>query len=274
MTVKRKIFIRPAKGWQLINWAELAEYRDLLYFLTVRGIKARYAQSVLGVSWAIIQPLVSTVIFTIIFGKLAKVSSDGMPYALFSFTAMVPWNYFSSTLTESANSLLTNANMINKVYFPRLILPLSAAFSKMLDLVIGLLLLGGFMAYFHVVPSFAIFFLPLFMIMLLCTSLGIGMVLSAMSVQYRDVKHALAFVVQLLMYTAPVVYPVSIIPEKFRLLYCINPMVGVIEGFRAAVFSRPFPWDYILMGIPLAFGIFVFGAFYFRRMEKNFADLA
>jgi lipopolysaccharide transport system permease protein len=274
MTDKRKTFIRPAKGWQLINWAELAEYRDLLYFLTIRGIKARYAQSVLGVSWAIIQPLFSTVIFTVIFGKLAKVGSDGMPYALFSFSAMVPWNYFSSTLTESANSLVTNANMINKVYFPRLILPLAAAFSKMLDLLIGLVVLAGFMVYFKVVPSLTLLLLPAFMIMLLCTSLGIGMVLSAMSVQYRDVKHAMTFVVQLLMYTAPVVYPVSIIPEAYRLYYCLNPMVGVIEGFRAAVFDNPFPWDYIAMGVPLAAGIFIFGAFYFRRMEKNFADLA
>jgi lipopolysaccharide transport system permease protein len=274
MTVNRKTFIRPAKGWQLINWSELAEYRDLLYFLTVRGIKARYAQSVLGISWAIIQPLFSTVIFTIIFGKLAKVGSDGMPYAIFSFAAMVPWNYFSSTLTESANSLLTNANMINKVYFPRLILPLSAALSKMLDLLIGLVVLGGFMVYFKVIPSITLLLLPVFMIMLLCTSLGIGMVLSAMSVQYRDVKHALTFVVQLLMYAAPVVYPVSLIPESYRLYYCLNPMVGVIEGFRAAVFNNPFPWDYILMGVPLALGLFVFGAFYFRRMEKNFADLA
>ena len=274
MTIRNKIIIRPVKGWQLINWSELAAYRDLLYFLTIRGIKARYAQSVLGVSWAIIQPLFSTVIFTIIFGKLAKVGSDGMPYALFSFAAMVPWNYFASTLTESSNSLVTNANMINKVYFPRLILPISAAFSKMLDLVIGLVVLTGFMVYYKVTPGLALLLLPLFMLMLLCTSLGIGMILSAMSVQYRDVKHALAFVVQLLMYTAPVVYPVSIIPEQYRLLYSINPMVGVIEGFRAAIFNNPFPLDIILTGIPLAVVIFIFGAFYFRRMEKTFADLA
>lgn len=274
MSTGNKLYIRPATGWQLINWSELVQYRDLLYFLTIRGIKARYAQSVLGVSWAIIQPLFSTVIFTIIFGKLAKVGSDGMPYALFSFTAMVPWNYFSSTLTESANSLITNSNMINKVYFPRLILPLSAALSKLLDLMIGLAVMSGFMIYFKVVPSATLFMLPVFITMLLCTSLGIGMILSAMSVQYRDVKHALTFVVQLLMYAAPVVYPVSIIPEKFRFIYCLNPMVGVIEGFRAAIFGNPFPWNYIQLGIPVALLLFVFGAFYFRRMEKNFADLA
>lgn len=274
MQAIRKTFIRPLKGWQLINWSEIIEYKDLLYFLTIRGIKARYAQSVLGVSWAVIQPLFSTLIFTIIFGKLAKVGSDGMPYALFSFAAMVPWNYFSSTLTESANSLVSNANMINKVYFPRMILPLSAAFSKLLDLLIGLTVLGGFMIYFKVIPSFSLLLLPLFILMLLCTSLGIGMILSSMSVQYRDVKHALTFVVQLLMYAAPVVYPVSIVPEQYRIFYCLNPMVGVIEGFRASVFNNPFPWDYILYGLPGAVTLFIFGAFYFRRMEKNFADLA
>jgi len=274
MSVASKIIIRPPAGWQLINWKELIDYRDLLYFLTIRGIKARYAQSVLGVSWAIIQPLFTTVVFTIIFGKLAKIDSDGMPYALFSFAAMVPWNYFSSTLTESANSLVSNSNMINKVYFPRLILPLSAALSKLLDLIIGLVVLGGFMIYFHVIPTLSIILLPLFIVMLLCTSLGIGMILSAMSVQYRDVKHALAFVVQLLMYAAPVVYPVSIIPEKYQFYYCLNPMVGVIEGFRSAVFGNPFPWEFISTGIPVALGLFIFGAFYFRKMEKNFADLA
>lgn len=274
MQSTRKTHIKPLKGWQFVNWDEIVEYRDLLYFLTIRGIKARYAQSVLGVSWAIIQPLFSTVIFTIIFGKLAKVGSDGMPYALFSFAAMVPWNYFSSTLTESANSLVTNSNMINKVYFPRMILPLSAAFSKLLDLLIGLTVLGGFMIYFKVIPSPTLLLLPVFIIMLLCTSLGIGMILSAMSVQYRDVKHALTFLVQLLMYAAPVVYPVSIIPEKYRLFYCLNPMVGVIEGFRASIVGHAFPWEYILLGIPGAVFLFIFGAFYFRRMEKTFADLA
>lgn len=270
----KKTYIKPLKGWQLVNWNEIIKYKDLLYFLTVRGIKARYAQSILGVSWAVIQPLFSTLVFTIIFGKLAKVGSDGMPYALFSFAAMVPWNYFSSTLTESANSLVSNANMINKVYFPRMILPLSAAFSKLLDLMIGLTVLAGFMIYFKVLPSISLLLLPFFIIMLLCTSLGIGMILSAMSVQYRDVKHALSFVVQLLMYAAPVVYPVSIIPEQYRIFYCLNPMVGVIEGFRASIFGNPLPWDYIFLGIPGAIGLFIFGAFYFRRMEKSFADLA
>jgi lipopolysaccharide transport system permease protein len=273
MEHQRKLLIRPPRGWQVINWRELAEYRDLLYFLTIRGIKARYAQSVLGVSWAIIQPLFSTVVFTIIFGNLARVGSDGIPYALFSFAAMVPWNYFSSTLTESSNSLVSNANMISKVYFPRLILPVSAAFSKLLDLLIGLVVLCGFMIYYQMTPSPALLMLPVFILLLLCTSLGLGMILSAMSVQYRDVKHGLQFVVQILMYAAPVVYPVSIIPEQFRIWYCLNPMTGVIEGFRASICNRPVPWEYVVPGVPVALVMIFFGAMYFRRMEKKFADL-
>lgn len=271
---KQKLLIRPVSGWQLIEWKELADYRDLLYFFTIRGIKARYAQSVLGISWAIIQPLFSTLIFTVIFGKLAGVKSDGIPYALFSFAAMVPWNYFASTLNESANSLVTNASMINKVYFPRIILPLSAAFSKLTDLMIGLLVLGVFMLYFEVIPAITILMLPVFILILLFTSLGLGMMLSAMSVQYRDIKHALSFVIQIFMYATPVVYPVSLIPEKFRIWYCLNPMAGVIEGFRSAVYGGDFMWSYILPGIPVALACFIFGALYFRKMEKNFADVA
>jgi lipopolysaccharide transport system permease protein len=271
---KQKLLIRPVSGWQLINWSEVREYRDLLFFLTVRGIKARYAQSVLGVSWAVIQPLFTTLIFTVIFGKFAQINTDGIPYALFSFSAMVPWSYFSSTLTESSNSLVANANMINKVYFPRLILPFSAAFSKLPDLFIGLLILSGFMIYFGVAPSPAILLLPVFIVLLLFTSLGIGMMLSAMSVQFRDVKHALPFLVQLLMYAAPVVYPISAIPEEYRMIYSLNPMAGVIEGFRTSVTGYPIPWAYILNGACMSAVVFLFGAFYFRRMEKSFADLA
>jgi lipopolysaccharide transport system permease protein len=195
--------IRPTKGWQMIDLGELARYRDLLYFLTVRGIKARYAQSVLGVGWAIIQPLFSTLVFTVVFGNLARVNSDGIPYALFSFLGLAPWTYFSSTLNESANSLVQNAGLITKVYFPRLVLPLSAALSKLLDFAISLSILVFFMIYFQTAPGWGILALPLLILILLTTSLGLGMILSAMSVQFRDVKHALSFVVQLLMYAAP-----------------------------------------------------------------------
>lgn len=267
--------LKPSSGWQMIDWRELIRYRDLLYFLTVRGIKARYAQSVLGVSWAIIQPLFTTLVFTVVFGKLAGISSDGVPYVIFSFTAMVPWNYFSNTLTESANSLVTNANMITKVYFPRLVLPLSAALSKLLDFAIGVVVLAGFMIWFQFIPTIWVLFTPVLLLMLLMCSLGLGMILSAMSVQYRDVKHALSFLVQLLMYAAPVVYPTSKVPVEWQFWYSLNPMVGVIEGFRAALLgTQPMPWAWIGTGALVSLGLFIFGSFYFRRMEKIFADVA
>lgn len=267
--------IQPTRGWQMINFRELSRYRDLLYFLVIRGIKARYAQSVLGVSWAIIQPLFTTLVFTIVFGKVAKVDSEGVPYIIFSFAAMVPWNYFSSTLTESANSLVANANMINKVYFPRLVLPLSAALSKLLDFLIGFGVMVGFLVYFNMLPAWELVFLPLLLLILLMNSLGVGMILSAMAVQFRDVKHAVSFLVQLLMYGAPVVYATSAIPESYRFWYALNPMVGVIEGFRSIFLgTQAFPWQWIWPGAFVAVVVFVFGLFYFRKMERVFADVA
>lgn len=259
----------------MINFKELIKYKDLLYFLVIRGIKARYAQSVLGISWAIIQPLFTTLVFTVIFGNVAKIDSDGVPYVVFSFAAMVPWTYFSNTLTESANSLVTNANMISKVYFPRLVLPLSAALSKLLDFIIGFVVFVGFLVYFGMVPSWEIIYLPVLMIMLLMSSLGIGMILSAMAVQFRDVKHAVTFLVQLLLYAAPVVYATSAIPEAYQFWYALNPMVGVIEGFRSIFLGTlEFPWLWIGPGAMVSILLFVFGLFYFRRMERNFADVA
>ncbi|WP_288373821.1 ABC transporter permease [uncultured Algoriphagus sp.] len=269
-----KTIIQPSAGWKVVDFQELWRYKDLLYFLTVRGIKARYAQSILGVGWAIIQPLFTTLVFTVVFGGLAKVDSDGMPYILFSYLALWPWNYFSGTLSESANSLVANAGMITKVYFPRLILPLAAIFSKLLDFIISFAVLLFLLIYFQVLPGWHVVFLPLLLIQLLACSLGIGMILSAMAVQYRDVKYALGFIVQLLLYGAPVVYSTTAVPEQYQFLYSLNPMVGVIEGIRAMFLSRPMPWEWIWPGAILAIILFVFGLFYFRRMEKVFADVA
>lgn len=267
--------IRPSSGWTQLNISELIEYKDLLWFLTLRGIKAKYAQSVLGVGWAVIQPLFTTLIFTIVFGNLAKITSDGTPYFIFSLTGMVAWNYFSGTLTESTNSLVANAGMISKVYFPRLVLPLSAVLSKLLDFIIGFLLLIVFLFVYQIPATTEVFVLPLLMLLLLMTSIGIGMILSAMAVQYRDVKHVMTFLTQLLMYAAPVVYPASAVPDQFKYWYALNPMVGVIEGFRAALLhTRPMPWDFIGIGALVALLVFVYGAFYFKRMERVFADVA
>lgn len=266
--------IKASKGWQFVDWKELVRYKDLLFFLTLRGIKARYAQSVLGVSWAIIQPLVTTLVFTVVFGRLAKVSSDGIPYILFSYLGLWPWNYFSGTLTDSSSSLVTNAAMITKVYFPRLVLPLSAIFTKLLDFLIAFIVLIVMLIYFKVVPGVGLVYLPVFILQLLLTSLGLGLILSAMAVQYRDIKYAMTFLVQILMYGAPVVYSTTAVPAKYQWIYSLNPMVGVIEGFRSAFLNKPTPWHWVWPGAILAITLFVFGLFYFRRMEKGFADVA
>jgi lipopolysaccharide transport system permease protein len=274
-TVKEEVLvIKRHVGWQPIDFKELYRYKDLFWFLTIRGVKAKYAQSILGVSWAIIQPLVTTLLFTIVFGKLAKVSSQGVPYAVFSFIALLPWTYFSNTLTDSSNALVQNASMITKVYFPRIILPLSVALSRMLDFVIGIFVLIGFMLYYQIQPSVWIIITPILIIILLLTSLGCGMFLSAMSIQYRDVKHAMTFFVQLLIYAAPVVYSANAIPEKWRFWYALNPMVGVIEGFRSVLLDKEVPWYWIWEGSFVALILFSLGAFYFRKMEKVFADVA
>lgn len=266
--------IKPTSGFRFVNIRELIEYKDLLYFLVLRGIKAKYAQSVLGIGWAVIQPLFTTLVFTIVFGNLAKVTSDGLPYFIFSLTGMVCWNYFSGTLGESTNSLVLNANMISKVYFPRLVLPLAAVFSKLLDFIIGMLLLIVFLFVYKIPLTAEVLVLPLLIVLLLMTSIGTGMLLSAMAVQYRDVRHAMTFLTQLLMYSAPVVYPASSVPEQYQMLYALNPMVGVIEGFRAALLhTRPIPWDFIGIGAIVATIMLVWGALYFRKMERVFADV-
>lgn len=269
------LIIRATRGWRGIDWKELLNYRDLLWFLTIRGIKSKYAQSVLGVGWAVIQPLFSTLVFTVVFGNLTRIDSNGVPYFLFSLTALVPWTFFANTLTDSANSLLANASMVNKVYFPRLVLPLSSIFSKGVDFIIAFVLLIGFLVGYRIMPGWQVVFLPWLILVLLFTSLGIGMMLSAMAVQYRDVKHAMTFAVQLLMYGAPVVYPTTNVPDQWQFWYALNPMVGVIEGFRSVfLHTISFPYAWMAIGSIMSLFLFVLGLFYFRRMERVFADVA
>ena len=269
-----KTIIDANEPQKLINWQELWHYRDLFLFLIWRDIKTRYAQSVLGIGWAIIQPLFSMVVFTIVFGNLAKVSSDGVPYAIFSYAALVPWTYFSSALTDSTNSLVNASTMITKVYFPRLVLPIAPVFGKLIDFGIAMVILGGFMIYFRITPTVWAFFLPYLILMMILSAAGIGMWLTAMAVQYRDIRYAMSLAVTLLMYAAPVVYPASSVPDQWRVLYSINPMVGVIEGFRASLLgTTAMPWDFIWVGTVSALVFFFSGLVYFRRMEKIFADV-
>ena len=266
--------IKPSKGWGSLGLKELWAYRALFYFLIWKDIKVRYVQSVLGIGWAVIQPLMFMVVFTIVFGKLVKVGSDGAPYAIFSYTALVPWTYFSSSLTQATSSLTKNANMFTKVYFPRLTLPMSSVLGQLVDFGIALLLVFGMMAWFEILPSIWILTLPLLVLLMMLTAAGLGMWLTALAVQYRDISYGMSFLLQILMYAAPVAYPASLIPDQYRLLYGLNPMVGVIEGFRSALLStNPMPWDLIAVGGVIAISIAISGALYFRRMERNFADV-
>lgn len=274
-----QIIIEPPHGWQAINLRELYHYRDLFYFLVRRDVMVIYKQTILGFAWAVIRPLVSMIIFTIIFGNIARVSSDGVPYVLFSYTALVPWTYFSASFTTSTASLVSNQRMLSKVYFPRLVFPLTPAVAKLVDFVIAFAVLLLLMLVLRQPPTWAALALPYLVFLLFICAAGAGMWLSALAVQYRDVNHAMSFLTQLLMYAAPVVWPVSALTERFgetaRLLYGLYPMVGIIEGFRASLLNTtPMPWDLIAVGSLSAFILFISGAYYFKHTEAIFADVA
>jgi lipopolysaccharide transport system permease protein len=273
--VSTEVIIEARAGWRGVDWRELLRYRDLFRLLAWRSIKTRYAQSVIGVGWAVVQPLFSMLVFTLVFGRLARVPSDGAPYALFSFAALVPWTYFANALTDSTGSLISNSGMLSKVYFPRLVLPLAAVAAKLVDFGISLVLLLVLMAFSGRMPTPGIAALPLLVAIMVLAAAGAGMWLTALAIQYRDVNYAMSFFVQLLMYAAPVVYPASLVPERFRLLYALNPMVGVIEGFRSALLgTRPMPWAMLAIGASTALLLAITGALYFSRKERLFADVA
>ena len=275
MSSTNQTIIEPKSGWQTIDWKELRAYKDLFYFLVWRDIKVLYKQTILGFAWAVIRPVVSMIIFSIVFGRLAQVPSDGVPYPIFSYAALVPWIYFSSAMTDSTQSLVNNRNMLTKVYFPRLVIPMTPVLAKLVDFGIAFVILLLMMAGFAIAPTWNVVFLPLLIVLMILTVSGIGMWLSALAIQYRDVRFAMPFIAQLLMYAAPVVWPASLVPERLRLLYGLYPMAGVIEGFRSALLgTNPMPWDLILPGTLSAVVIVISGAFYFRRLERIFADVA
>lgn len=267
--------IEARPGWRLFDFKEMWAYRDLLRFLTFRELKVRYAQSVLGVGWAVIQPVVTMVVFTLVFGRLAKVKSDGAPYAVFSYAAVVPWTYFSTALTDSSNSLIKGASMLGKIYFPRAIMPLTPVLARLIDFAIAMVIVAGLLAWYRIVPTAGLAVLPLLVAVMALTAAGLGMFLAALAVQYRDIQYGMSFGVQALMFASPVVYPASLVPEQFRLAYAINPMVGVIEGFRSAFLgTNPMPWGMIGVGAAASCVIVFAGAMYFRRTERLFADVA
>lgn len=268
------IRIRPSRGWVSLHLRDVWAYRELLYFLVWRDVKVRYKQTVLGVSWVVIQPLATTLIFTVIFGNLAKMPSDNLPYALFAMGGLIPWNYFSGAFSRGGQSLVGSAHLISKVYFPRLIIPIASVLGGLIDALIVLALLIVLMPFFGAIPGAAILTLPFFLLLAIATALGVSFWLSALNVQYRDIGYLVPFLAQFWMYATPVVYPASLIPEEWRVLYGLNPMTGVVEGFRWALFgSGQAPGAMLAVSVGTVAVLLISGAYVFRRMEKTFADV-
>ena len=267
--------IQPAKGWLSLGLGELWEYRELLYFLTWRDIKVRYKQTALGASWAILQPLMTMVVFSLFFGKLAKIDSDGVPYPVFSLAGLVPWTFFAYALAQSSNSLVQSANLVKKVYFPRLAVPIASVLSGLADFAIAFVVLLGMMLAFGVYPTWNVLWLPFLLLLTLMTSLGIGLWMAALNVKYRDVRYVIPFLTQFWMFASPIAYPSSLIEDPFwRSVYSINPMVGVVEGFRWALLGTDTaPGPMLIVSTIAAALMLVAGTYYFRQMEKSFADL-
>ena len=271
---ERKVaVIEPVSGWRFLDWQELKEYRDLFFFLIFRDIKVLYAQTVLGFSWAILNPLIQILIFSVIFGGVAKIATDGIPYLLFSTVAIVPWTYMSNAMSAGSGSLVSGQGMLGKIYFPRLIFPVTPVLAKLVDFMISLVLIVAAMAYYKVWPGINIVYLPVFMLMMVSVPLGFSLWLSALAIRYRDVKFAMPFVMRMLIYSAPIVYTASAIPDKWRFVYSLNPIVGVIEGYRATLLGLPIPWEFIVPGMITSIILVLGGLLYFHRMEKVFVDV-
>lgn len=268
------VFIKPSKSWVSLNLRSLWEYRELLYFLTWRDIKVRYKQTILGAAWAILQPFLTMLIFSVFFGRLVKVPSDGIPYPLFAFAALVPWTFFANGLNQSSNSLISSANLLKKVYFPRLAIPVATVLAGVVDFVLAFVVLLLLMAYYRVTPTINIIWTPLLLALAFVTSLGVGLWMSALNVKYRDVRYVVPFLVQIWLFSTPVAYPSSLLHEPWRTIYGLNPMVGVVEGFRWALLgANTAPGLMVFASAAAAVLILVSGAFYFRHMEKIFADV-
>ena len=268
------LHIKPQKGWQLIDLKEIKQYRDLFYFLVARDIKVRYKQTVLGGLWAIIQPLFSMVVFSLFFGKLARIPSDGVPYPIFNFTAMIAWTYFANAISGSGNSLIGNTNLISKVYFPRIIIPLTSALARLLDYSIAFVILLCLMFYFHIYPTPMVILLPLLMFILFLIATGVGAFLAALNAKYRDIQYTIPLLIQLWMFVSPVVYPTTMIPEKYRFIYSLNPLSGVIEGFRSILLGTvPFPTQMVVYAGLFGLIVFIIGVSYFKQVERTFADI-
>jgi lipopolysaccharide transport system permease protein len=269
-----KVIIKPKTGWQLIDWKEIFEYKDLFYFLILRDVKSLYKQTVLGFSWAILRPLITMVIFQLVFNKLAKISTDGSPGPIFYYSGLVPWMYFSNSFTRSTNSLITGSGIFTKVYFPRIVLPIVPCLASLVDFAIAMTITIILLIVYGLTPTIWILFLPVLILIMFLTASGLGLWLSALAVQYRDVPYGVAFLVSILMWVAPVIWSTNQLPAQYRIYYGLYPMAGVIEGFRSALYGiNPMPWDLIGMGSLSAIFLSISGAYYFKRKERNFVDV-
>lgn len=268
------IHIAPSKGWVSLRLGELWQYRELLFFFVWRDIKVRYKQTILGVSWAIIQPFFTMIVFSLFFGRLAKVPSDGLPYPIFSYAALVPWTFFANGLTLASNTLVSNANMVKKIYFPRLTMPVAAVLAGVVDFILAFSILLLMMLFYDVVPTANVLWLPLFLLLALITCLGASLWLSAMNVQFRDVRYVIPFLIQLWLFVTPIAYSSKLLDEPWRTLYGVNPMAGVVEGFRWALLGTDMaPGPMLFVSALIALLLLLSGGLYFRRMEKTFADV-
>jgi lipopolysaccharide transport system permease protein len=269
-----RTIIRPSHGWVPLRLKELWHYRELLFFLAWRDVKVRYKQTALGVAWAVLQPLLGMLVFTVFFGRLAKLPSDGIPYPLFSYSALLVWQLFAYSLTESSNSVVANERLITKVYFPRLVIPTASILAGLVDFGIAMILVIGMMAYYGVWPNWAIFTLPLFVLFAIATALAVGLWLSALNVQYRDVRYTVPFITQFWLFASPVAYSSSLVPARWHPFYGLNPMAGVVDGFRWALLGRsPAPGAMLWVSALTVTAILISGLYYYRRMEDNFADV-
>jgi lipopolysaccharide transport system permease protein len=265
--------IEPARGWEALQLGELWKYRELLFFLTWRDIKVRYKQTALGALWAIIQPLLTMVVFSVIFGQLAGLPSEGIPYPIFTYTALLPWQLFAFSLANSSNSLVGSQNLVSKVYFPRLVIPIASVLPGLVDFAISFVVLLGMMAFYEVPLTVRVLSLPLFLVLAIVTALGVGIWLSALNVEYRDIRYVVPFLTLFWQYATPVAYSSSLIPEKWRVLYGLNPMTGVVEGFRWALLGKGDVGSLLLVSVAIILVLLITGLAYFRRMEASFADV-
>ena len=271
-------YLRPARGFAALNLKDLWDYRELIYFLTWRDLKVRYKQTVLGFSWVILQPVINMVLFTVLFGQLLKVPTDGIPYPIFSFAALLPWLYFAGSLTRSSTTLVGSANLISKVFFPRMVIPIAGVLSGLVDFLVSLIVLVGMMLYYQIIPTWNLLMLPVFLFLAMLTALGFGLWLSALNVRFRDINHLVPFIIEIWKYATPVIYGATLIPERFRFLLGLNPMTGVVEGFRWAILGSKYvenfdPGPLFIVSITITMVILISGVVFFRNTERTFADI-